>query len=273
MSVLSCAHTHTLYCDGKNSPREMIEAALERGFVSLGFSAHSFIPSDPGYCMPPEREAEYQREILALKEEFSSRIRIYLGLEWDAQSPAVPAGYDYLIGSVHYVPDEAGLIAVDARPEALRQYVASACQGDGLRLAEKYYAQLQRFILARRPAMIGHFDLLRKHNAALHLFDEESPAYRQIAISALHSLAGSGCLMEMNTGAIARGYLSTPYPAPFLLKEWRRLGGEVIINSDCHDARLLDCCFRECEEMLRSCGYDHAVRLGKNTLWERYPLK
>jgi hypothetical protein len=37
--------------------------------------------------------------------------------------------------------------------------------------------------------------------------------------------------------------------------------------------RLLDAQYDEAEELLRSLGYDHAVRLGKDTLWERYALK
>ena len=46
----------------------------------------------------------------------------------------------------------------------------------------------------------------------------------------------------------------------------------MIVNSDCHDMRYLDVHFVESEELLRSLGYDHAVRLGKSALWERYAL-
>ena len=47
MAILSNAHTHTTFCDGKNTAEEMVQAALDNGFVSLGFSGHSFIsPTD-----------------------------------------------------------------------------------------------------------------------------------------------------------------------------------------------------------------------------------
>ena len=127
-------------------------------------------------------------------------------------------------------------------------------------------------MLASRAPIIGHFDLLRKNNAVLRLYDEESPAYRNMALDALRPLAGTGALLEVNTGAMARGYLSTPYPAPFLLKAWKEWGGEVIVNSDCHDVRFLTTGFAESEALLRSLGYTHAVRLGKDTLWERFSL-
>ena len=83
----------------------------------------------------------------------------------------------------------------------------------------------------------------------------------------------TGALLELNTGPIARGKLNTPYPACFLLSAWQKWGGEVIINSDCHDVRFLDAYFPEAEALLLSLGYDHAVRLGRDTLWERYSLE
>ena len=33
-------HTHTVFCDGKNTAREMAEKAMELGFTHLGFSGH-----------------------------------------------------------------------------------------------------------------------------------------------------------------------------------------------------------------------------------------
>jgi len=113
---------------------------------------------------------------------------------------------------------------------------------------------------------------VRKNNAVLKLYDEESPAYRRLALDALSALRDTGALLEVNTGAMARGYLKTPYPAPFLLQAWKEWGGEVIINSDCHDARYLDWGYQEAEALLRSLGYDSAVRLGQTDMWERFAL-
>ena len=38
--MLQNLHTHTSLCDGKNTPEEVIEAAIAFGFDSIGFSAH-----------------------------------------------------------------------------------------------------------------------------------------------------------------------------------------------------------------------------------------
>ena len=66
MTILSNAHTHTTYCDGKNSAEEMVQAAIARGFRCLGFSCHSYTPFDERYCLSPGATGRYIREIRAL---------------------------------------------------------------------------------------------------------------------------------------------------------------------------------------------------------------
>lgn len=42
--MLANFHTHSTFCDGKNTPEEIVLAALEKGFVSIGFSSHGYTP-------------------------------------------------------------------------------------------------------------------------------------------------------------------------------------------------------------------------------------
>ena len=42
MTYLQNLHTHTTYCDGRDTPVEMIESAIAQGFDSIGFSGHSY---------------------------------------------------------------------------------------------------------------------------------------------------------------------------------------------------------------------------------------
>ena len=273
MCILSCAHVHTPYCDGKTPAVEMAKQAWVLGFLALGFSSHAPQTFDPGYCIDPSREEEYKAEIRSLKQEYDGRMTIYLGVERDLLSCCSTDDYDYYIASFHYFTKPDGHHApVDASPEKLKQYVDECCSGDGLDMARQYFSRLRDYVLASRAPIIGHYDLLRKNNAVLHLYDEDSAAYQRLALDCLRPLANTGSLLEVNTGAMARGYLSTPYPSPFLLKAWKEWGGEVIINSDCHDARFLTTGFSEAKALLISLGYDHAVRLGKDVKWESYSL-
>ena len=271
--TLSSAHVHTTFCDGKTPAADMAKAAFEKGFVSLGFSSHAPQNFDPGYCIDPSREEEYKNLIRSLQKEYAGRMTVYMGIERDYYSCASPDGYDYFLAAVHYFLHPDGHhTPVDGRPEKLLSYVDTYCGGDGLEMARRYFALLRDYVIEAHPSIIAHFDLVRKNNAALRLYDEDGEEYRQMALDALRPMAETGALLEVNTGAIARGYLTTPYPAPFLLKAWKEWGGEVILNSDCHDMRYLDTGFDDAEELLRSLGYGHAVRLGKSALWERYAL-
>ena len=43
-------HTHSTYCDGKDSIEGMIQSAIAQGFQSVGFSGHSYM-----YYAPDQR--------------------------------------------------------------------------------------------------------------------------------------------------------------------------------------------------------------------------
>ena len=76
-------HTHSVYCDGKDRPEEMIQTALEKGFTILGFSGHGFSPYDTA-SMSAEHTRSYIDEINALKQKYQDRITIFLGIEQDS---------------------------------------------------------------------------------------------------------------------------------------------------------------------------------------------
>ena len=101
-------HMHTTYCDGKDSAEAMTLAAIEEGLSVAGFSGHSFTPHDPSYCMSREGTKRYIDEILALKQKYTGRIRLLLGIELDRYADTDLSPYDYRIGSVHYLFSEEG---------------------------------------------------------------------------------------------------------------------------------------------------------------------
>ena len=61
-------HTHTSFCDGKNTPEEIIKAAINKGFSAIGFSGHGYTDFDLRYCM--KNTYEYIKEITRLKEKY-----------------------------------------------------------------------------------------------------------------------------------------------------------------------------------------------------------
>lgn len=260
MTFVSNAHTHSRWCDGLDAIPDMVEAARALGFVSLGFSSHARQGFDPAYSMAPDAQAGYFAELRALQGE-PGLPRLWAGLELDALAHPdcrreAFAHADYVIGSAHYLCESySGVpVAVDGDPVLLRRYVDEVYHGDGLAMARDFFAIEVNALLRDRPQIIGHFDLLRKYAARLSLFDEADPAYRRLALSALEQAFPCGGVLEINTGGMARGYLSTPYPTLELLCAWRELGGSITLTSDCHDRRYLAHAFPEAAALAQQLG-------------------
>lgn len=97
-------HTHTLYCDGKDSVEEMVLEAINRNFDGLGFSGHgNNILFDP-CSMDDERESKYRNDIFSAQEKYGDRITLYLGIEEDSIGKRFSHDeYEYIIGSVHFL--------------------------------------------------------------------------------------------------------------------------------------------------------------------------
>ncbi|MBR6526439.1 MAG: PHP domain-containing protein [Lachnospiraceae bacterium] len=76
-------HTHTQFCDGKNSPEEIVHEAICLGCPEVGFSGHSYTFFDESYCMTQTGTQEYIAEIRALQEKYRGKIKILLGVEQD----------------------------------------------------------------------------------------------------------------------------------------------------------------------------------------------
>ena len=232
--MLSNFHTHSTFCDGKNSPEEMVREAISQGLPVLGFSGHSNTPFDPGYCMDEDREKAYIEEVRRLQQVYRNQIKIYLGLEQDYYSAPADPAYQYLIGSVHYVKKGENYISVDDTPEIFSQGVENFYGGDYYSLIEDYYALEADVVRRTGCQIVGHFDLITKFNEKYRFFDDRDSRYRDAALQALHSLHSQGVLLEINTGAMSRGWRTAPYPADFLLEELGKLGGKIILSSDAH---------------------------------------
>lgn len=271
--ILSSPHNHTLYVDGKNTAPEMARAAFEKGFVSFGFSEHGMQPFDEMYCLSPEADAAYRAEVEALKAEYAGRMRIWLGVERDASASFDRAGYDYVIGSAHYLPINDGFIAVDSTEENLRRLIAEGFGGDPYRMTAAYFETLADYVESFRPEIIGHFDLVKKMNARYGFFDESDRRYTGPALEALLRAAKTDAMLEVNTGAIARGWRTDPYPSLPLLRAWREADGRAIVSGDCHDAAQIDCAFDLAVQLLLAAGFTECWRLGAGgELFEPVPL-
>ncbi len=245
-------HTHTKYCDGKNTPEEMIQSAIQKGFTSLGFSGHAYIDSfDCDWCMTSDGSLQYINEIKNLKEKYNNIINIYCGTELDYFCNNIPGKYDFKIGSVHYLNKGNEYQAVDS---SLKEQQAAADKyfgGSLIEYAAEYY-RLAGDVLNKFDAdIIGHFDLVTKFNEDNCAFDTGDKKYIKAWQDAVDNLITYNKPFEINTGAIARGCRKTPYPALDIADYIHSQGGYFIITSDCHNADKLDFFFDEAFQMYK----------------------
>jgi len=262
MSAFCSVHTHSTLCDGKNTLAEMARAAFEAGAVSFGASGHSHteIPCDLGCVLPADLTA-YRAEVLRLRGEYDGRMEVLLGIEQDSLSTQpVPEWADYWIGSVHNLRSPGGYASVDDSPEKLAEGCRTLFGGDFLSMAEAYFSDVSK-MAARRPSILGHIDLITKFNESGAFFNEEEPRYRAAALEALHAADPKETLLEINTGALSRGYRTAPYPAPFLLREWRDMGGRIILTADAHSARDIVYGYAQAAELARAAGFERSTLL------------
>ena len=246
-------HTHSTWCDGKDSPRRMIQAAIAKGFKEIGFSSHAMLPeSNPAWGMAAEKAQRYLREIRSLGEEFKDQIRVRCGVEADY----IPGGAnpdrstyaaifpDYIIGSVHWVAAEDGArVAVDNTPEELADGIRDHFGGSAEAFVRAYYAQVRDMVTNFKFDVVAHLDLVRKFNAKHPYFDEKADWYREEIGKTAAAVAKSGKIAEVNTGAIMRGWLDDAYPSEEFREMLREKGVKFILSSDAHAADGINCAF------------------------------
>lgn len=242
-------HTHTPYCDGKNTAEEMVLTAIERGFSELGFSGHSYVPFDLGYAMDKEDYPAYRAEIEALKEKYKNKIKILCGIELDYFSDAPTERFDYVLGSVHYVCKNGEYVSLDRTAAEISDGADRLYGGDIYSLVEDYYSLLGDVVDKTGADIVGHFDILTKFHEQTPLFDTNHPRYLAAWQAAADKLLTKNVIFEINTGAIARGRRTFPYPNEDILLYLAERGARFCINSDCHYAEKIDFWFDKAAEL------------------------
>ena len=251
-------HTHTVFSDGVHTMEEMVRAAVEKDFVSIGISDHSYTPFDRTYCMRKEQIDAYHGELCRLKEAYAGQIEVYAGLECDGYTELTDRErYDYIIGDCHYIQLGGVYFSVDhareGQEETLRQWFA----GDPLAYARAYFDTYVERMRICRPDILGHFDLAAKFG----FMPEENPVYRDMAVDALLAVLEVTPVVEVNTGAVARGIRKEMYPNRFLLREILLHGGRVLLSGDAHRCETLGFAFDDARELLREIGFRSVTML------------
>lgn len=257
-------HTHSLYCDGINSLEEIVESAIQKKFTVLGFSSHGYTPSE-SFGMDENRQNSYCLEVNKLKEKYKDQIDIFLGIEQDELYRINdPSQFDYIIGSKHYVKGEGYEHGIDCSKEVTEQLVSSYFNNDFLSFCQCYFDDLKKMATWDEVDIIGHFDLFMKFNEDESFLSFSNKQYLKMAYETLDCLIQNNKIIEVNTGAIAKGYRTKPYPDFHLLQYINQHNGKILLNSDCHNAKFLDEEYDIAMDLIQKAGFKSMEVLTSN---------
>ncbi|MDR2484847.1 MAG: histidinol-phosphatase [Treponema sp.] len=285
----SCLHTHTTFCDGGDEIETFCETACQKGFVSIGFSAHAPVSRKTGFQsdwhLREDRIEAYCDAVRAARRRWEGRLRIFLGLEVDyirgLISPADPdyknLGLDYIIGSVHYViPPKYSPFTVDSSAEEFERGLKEGFSGNADALVNAYWDAVEAMIRDSGFDILGHADLIKKNNPQNRWFSLEGESYLRRTAGVAELIGTSPLVVEVNTGGLTRYKIPDTYPGLCMLSQLQAKNVPVIITADAHKAGHLGGYYDKAREILLEAGYAKAVlfegRSHGNPLWTEDPL-
>jgi len=250
-------HTHTTWCDGADTPEAVVRSAIAKGYEVIGFSSHVAFPELLPGMLDPEKGLEYAADIRRLQAKYADRIKVFLGVEAD-YIPGVTAhersrysalNPDYMIGAIHYVVvDNGSRVPVDNLPQMMMDGIAAHFQGSVEAYIRAYFRQLREMVSRYEFDIVAHLDLIRKFNVRNPYFDEDAAWYRDELERTADVVAASGKIVEVNTGAISRGWLDDAYPSRPFRDLLRERGVRFILSADAHAADTIDYAFERFSE-------------------------
>lgn len=239
------------FCEhAEGSLREILEAAHQVGYTVFGVAEHMpraearfLYPKEIEWGWTPQTLEEnfdrYAHTITQLADEFADRLTVLRGFEIEVvpqdryadlvQHYRTRYGFDYIVGSVHYLHDA----SIDGYSE--QSFNDMMAQVGGMEeVAVQYYHKVAEMAMAVRPEVIGHLDLIRLKATRLGLAERvATPRVRQAVEQALEAIRAVGARVEVNTAALRKG-LDQPYPADWIVQMGARMGVRFCIGDDCH---------------------------------------
>ena len=228
----------------KDSLEEVIQAYIAQGFTWVGITEH-MPPLSDAMRYDDEIEAQLSAESLqrrfedyfqlcrALQLKYAEQIEIMTAFETETYDSSLAyiktlvekVKPDYLVGSVHHV----GGIAIDYSPELYHDAVSAV--GGVEALYCRYFDEQYLMLKELKPAVVGHFDLVR-------IFDErylgrlESPEIWSKIERNLAYIAQEGLILDFNL----RGFDKSveQYPSMAVLKKAISLGISIVPGDDSH---------------------------------------
>lgn len=248
------SHLHTCFSGDSETPvKDQIEKAILLGMKELTITDHHDFDVDSGeidFNLDLERYIPCMEQ---LKEEYSSKIKLNIGIELGLQRHLkeyfdrllAAHSFDFVIGSTHFV-------------NGLDPYYPQFFFG-----REEFHAYEEYFETCLNNVReldcfdsAGHLDYIVRYGPNRNTFYNYS-MYQDYIDEILKILISRKKALECNTAGFRQG-LNQPNPHPDILKRYRELGGELItIGSDAHVPKDVGADFSKAGNLLKACGFSY----------------
>ncbi|HWO96600.1 MAG TPA: histidinol-phosphatase [Bacillus sp. (in: firmicutes)] len=254
-SVKFDLHTHHERCGHAIGTIEhYIKAAVEKEMNFIGIADHSpyfYSEEDqlyPTIAMAKSELSEYVNEVLHLKEKYSGKIQVLLGVESDFYPEYIDIyreqlnvyPFDYIIGSVHYVDD----ISIFERG-----------RWEGLTNEQKVQTKEKYYELIEQSARSGMFQILGHIDAMKGFYPEFSSIQTEVVERTLKTIAEHDITIEINTSGKTKD-CGGWYPADEILERALFHGVKVTFGSDAHTPDRVGDEFELVQKRLKEIGFN-----------------
>ena len=238
-------HNHTPLCNhAEGEIEEYVLKAIQSGTKIFGFSDHAPMDFDPKYRMKFSEMAQYEKDILSVKQKYAEKIEILLGYEVDylkghMDKRILNADVDYLIGSVHFIEGW----GFD-NPEFIGKWDEQSID----EVWQKYFDTIEEMADSQLFDIVGHLDLIKVFKFM------PKGNINTMAQNALNAIKKSGMVLELNVAGF-RKPIGEAYPSLSLLKQAFELDIPITFASDAHKPEQVSMFNDEIISMARSVGY------------------
>lgn len=260
-------HTHTQYsydADKTGTIDGYAQTAIDKGISTWGITEHvDFFRKEEHIIADVDAERE---EIIRCRETFGDRLKILAGVEIgqphaspeDANAFLDAHEFDYVIGSIHAMPNDIDLYFFDYAKLRLDD------------VYQEYFDEMEKLLDFGRFQILGHID----YPLRVMKLPDNNPTFAgcmdRVEVI-LKRIIDEGIALEIN-GKSLKSWRKAAGPEKFVLERYKELGGELItLGSDAHAAEELGRGIEQSMTSLRELGFRY-VHSFENEKWSALPL-